>query len=472
MGRYGYLLKNVGLLTLSNFATKLLTFFMVPLYTSVLSTGEYGTYDLFVTTISVLLPILTLNIQSGVLRYALEKGYDRSAVVTIGFRYTLLGSAIAALGLFVVYASGLFAMDGRYALYFELLFVVQALCSFIPSYIRGTDRIADLSVSSVISSAVTIGLNILFLLVFKWGLDGYFLANIIGPLVQAVILTFRAHMLRDLHIGRKYPEETRTLVRYSIPLIANTIAWWVMSASDRYLVIFFCGIAANGIYSVASKIPAILSVLENVFNQAWTLSAVKDFDPEDKDGFFEKTYAFYSCVLTVSCSAIIVLDKVFARFLYANDFYAAWQYVPWLTMGILFFALSNYIGGFFTAVKKPKEFANTSIAGAVTNVVLNVITVPVVGPMGAAVSTAICFAEIWALRLRSSRRYIRLRINLKRDILAYALLVAQSLVLLFVRDAVPMYLALAAIFMAVCLLYTKEIKAACRKVFHRNNQKG
>ena len=63
MGRYKYLLKNIGLLTLSSFTTKLLSFFLVPLYTNVLSTTEYGTYDMFNTTIGVLLPILTLNIQ-------------------------------------------------------------------------------------------------------------------------------------------------------------------------------------------------------------------------------------------------------------------------------------------------------------------------------------------------------------------------------------------------------------------------
>lgn len=68
MGKYKYLAKNIGLLAVSNFTTKILTFFLVPLYTAVLSTTDYGIYDLFFTTIGVLLPIVTLNIQEGVLR--------------------------------------------------------------------------------------------------------------------------------------------------------------------------------------------------------------------------------------------------------------------------------------------------------------------------------------------------------------------------------------------------------------------
>ena len=87
MKKYRYLLKNIGLLTLSNFATKLLSFFLVPLYTNVLSTSDYGTYDLLYTTISVLIPILTLNIQDAVVRFSLEKEYDRDAIVTVATKF-------------------------------------------------------------------------------------------------------------------------------------------------------------------------------------------------------------------------------------------------------------------------------------------------------------------------------------------------------------------------------------------------
>ena len=91
------------------------------------------------------------------------------------------------------------------------------------------------------------------------------------------------------------------------------------------MVTFFCGVAANGVYSVASKIPSILNVFQTIFNQAWSLSAVKDYDPEDKSGFFANTYRAYNCMMTIVCSAIIVSDKILAKFLYANDFYVAWR---------------------------------------------------------------------------------------------------------------------------------------------------
>lgn len=463
MGKYGYLIKNVGLLTLSSFATKLLSFFLVPLYTSVLTTAEYGTYDLFGTTVGVLLPILSLNVQEGVLRFALDKDYDRGALVTVGVRHTLIGLGIVAAGLAALLISGLFPMRADYAVYFLLMYLTQALVGFVTYYVRGVGRIQDLSISSVIASVVTIALNILFLLPLHMGLKGYFLANAIGPLVQVAWLAFVSRMPQDTHLLRKYSEQAREILAYSRPLIANSIAWWVNNVSDRYVVIFFCGMAANGVYSVAGKIPSILNIVQSIFNQAWTLSSVKDFDPEDKDGFFSKTYASYGCLLTIACSAIIVADKPLARFLYANDFYEAWQYVPWLTIAILFGSLSGYLGGFFTAVKDSKEFARSTSIGAAANIALNFALVPFVGPLGAAVATAVSYVLVWSLRFAHSKRYIRFFVNIRRDVAAYLILVAQSVALMLIGDSLLLYCVLMLGLIAIALLHCREIGLVGRK---------
>lgn len=287
MGKYKYLAKNIGLLTLSNFATNLLNFFLVPLYTNVLSTSDYGTYDLISTTIGVLLPILTLNIQEAVMRYAMDRNYDRKAVLTIGVRYVALGSIIVIAGLAVNAFFNFNKLINEYWIFFFLMFFVQSLSGLTTFYIRGVDKVYELSISSAIASFVTISLNIIFLVLLKWGLIGYFLANLIGPFVQVIFLIVRGQLIKDLNLKEKYKAETKEMLSYSRPLIANSIAWWVNNAADRYVVIFFCGLAANGVYSVASKIPSILNVFQVIFNQAWSLSAVKDFDPDDKSGFLQ-----------------------------------------------------------------------------------------------------------------------------------------------------------------------------------------
>lgn len=457
MNRYKYLLKNIGLLTLSNFATKLLSFFLVPLYTNILTTSEYGIYDLFNTTIGVLLPILTLNIQEAVMRFSIDSRYNRKSIVTVATRYFLVSNFIVVLGLTINYVLSFSLITKQYSIFFFLMFFSQSLSGMTTMYVRGIDKISELSISSVIASIITICLNIVFLAIFRWGLSGYFCANIIGPLIQCVYLICKTHTMRDVKLQNKYSSEKKEMVDYSRPLIANSIAWWVNNASDRYIIILFCGLAENGIYSVASKIPSILNIFQSIFNQAWTLSAVKDFDPDDKNRFFTNTYKAYNCMMVIVCSAIIVSDKLLAKFLYAKDFYVAWKYVPWLTIAIVFGALSGYIGGFFAAVKDSKIFATSTVYGAVTNVILNLLLTPLMGALGAAIATAVSYFEVWVFRYWHSKRYIRIRINLFRDAFSYFLLIVQSVLLLVDIQNIFLHIIEIIFFIFIILLYIKDI---------------
>ena len=172
MNRYKYLLKNIGILTLSSFATKLIGFFLVPLYTNILTTTEYGTYDLFNATIGVMLPILTMNIQDSVMRFSLDIKFNRRAIVSIGTKYLIISNLIVAFSLIVNAVFGFSTMVRQYSTFFFLMFLSQSLSGMVIAYVRGVDRIVELSVSSIISSLVTIGLNIGFLAGCKWGLAG------------------------------------------------------------------------------------------------------------------------------------------------------------------------------------------------------------------------------------------------------------------------------------------------------------
>ena len=462
MNRYKYLFKNIGLLTLSSFATKLLSFFLVPLYTNILTTTEYGTYDLFNTTVGVLLPILTLNVQDAVMRFAMDSKSNHKAIISVAMRILMIANAVVAVGLIANAVLEISMLVKEYSIFVFLMFFTQSLSGVITHYIRGIERIKDLSASSVLVSVFTIGCNIIFLVVFRWGLIGYFLANIIGPLVQTLYLIVQSGMIHDTDLSTEFSEEKKAMLEYCKPMIANSVAWWVNNTSDRYVVIFFCGLAENGIYSVAAKIPSILNIFQSIFSQAWTLSAVKEFDPEDKNGFFANTYRAYNCLMVLICSAIIVGDKILAHFLYAKDFFVAWKYVPWLTIAIVFGSLSGYIGGFFSAVKNSKIFAQSTVIGAASNIVLNLIMTPLMGALGAAIATTVCYFVVWGIRYWQSKKFVKLKIDLRRDLITYVLLVLQSVVLLF-ENGIVLYGIEAGLFLVIVVLYAGDLMAIIGK---------
>jgi O-antigen/teichoic acid export membrane protein len=163
--------------------------------------------------------------------------------------------------------------------------------------------------------------------------------------------------------------------------------------------------------------------------------------------------------MVVFCSILIMMDKTLARILYSNDFYIAWRYVPFLLIAIVFGAISGHIGGIFSAVKDSKIYAQSTIIGAVINLTLNIVLVPIIGPLGAAFATSLSYCTVWFFRLRHVKRYINLRLNLKRDYIAYGILFLQSFFLLFYTDNEIILLIIEFVFVIlIVFLYFYEFK--------------
>ena len=431
-----YLAKNIIFLTVGQFGTKFLTFFLVPLYTRVLTSYEYGTFDLYSATVSLLVPVLTLNIADSTTIFLLDKKNkaQSSGIVLISLGYYFISLLIFSCLLFVNWIFKFFPVFNEYIIYLFLMFAVNGLSNLFLCYARGFDRIKNVSVSGVLCSAVMIALNLIFLLPMKMGLKGYYLSTIGGQIIQSLYLGFSLKIFREISFKRPEKSLHKEMISYSSPMMLNTVSWWINNVSDRYIVTAMCGVIENGIYSVAYKIPSILSMFQSIFSQAWTLSAVQDFDSEDKNGFFSKMYALYNVAMCIVCSVLIVFTKVIAKILYANDFYSAWKYVPFLLISVVFGSLSGYLGGIFAAVKDSKSFASSTVCGAVLNIILNFLLIHFLGALGAAVATAVSYVVVWAIRLYRAMGIIKLRTNLLKDIFSYLAITTQAILLLVLKS--------------------------------------
>lgn len=457
MNSYKYLLKNVGLLALSQFGTKILIFLLVPLYTSVLSTDEYGSYDLFTITINLLVPISTLNLSDAVLLFALDKKNSRADVLSIGLKYACVGFVIAVVFLFVNAKIGLFAPIKEYWYYFPVMFLLTVANNIFSGFARGIDKVKETAVGGVIGSATMIFFNLIFLLVLNWRLHGYFAANILALLTQTLYLFISCKLWNYIILPADGKLEKK-MRNYSVPLIANSVGWWINGSSDRYIVTWMCGLAENGIYSVGYKIPSILNMIQIIFSQAWTMSAVKEFDSKNCNSFFSNIYSIYNCGLIILCSGITITSKLLAHILYAREFFVAWKYVPFLTMAIVFGSLSGLLGGIFAAAKDSRIYGKSTIIGASINLILNVILVYYIGAMGAAVATLVAYFTIWIIRLKHVQNYAEFRINIKRDGISYLILLLQGLIMLIGDGSGKMYLSEMILFGVICLLYDRDLK--------------
>ena len=175
------------------------------------------------------------------------------------------------------------------------------------------------------------------------------------------------------------------MLTYCVPLIPTAVFWWIMGVSDRYLVKWFVGSDANGIYAVAYKIPTILTILATVFMDAWQLSAIAESgDRRAQARFYARVWdAFFSAVC-LCAGGIIAFSSLLIRLLAAESYYDAWRYIPILTLSMIAAAFSNFMGSVYVVTKKSTASLWTSLAGAAANIALDLLPIPRIGVQGAA----------------------------------------------------------------------------------------
>lgn len=448
--KYTYLIKNTGILTISSFSSRILVFLLVPLYTSILSTAEYGTYDLSITTIQLLLPIFTVNIYDAVMRFFMDGNYSRKEVSAVGLKYVAISISLFFVVTIVNYKFGILKSFRAYSSLVFLYYVSNLANQYLTQMAKGKEQVKDIAIAGVINTVITLLLNLLLLLVYKLGLKGFFISYIMGQTSSALILFIRTKYWEyfSLNVNKYYEKE---MLAYSIPLILGTIGWWCNNASDRYVVTFLCGIAANGIYSVAYKIPSILTTIQQIFLQAWQISAVKEYEDQESNTFYGKTFDSINICMCMICMLLIFLTKPIASLLYAKDFYAAWQYVPFLLVSGVFNAASGIVGPVLNANKNSKSLGLSSLVGAFVNIILNFALILVIGVQGAAVATAISSYVIYLFRKIAARDKIII-LNYWTVYVSWALIISQAIVSIYIENPVIEFILISGF---VCINLTK-----------------
>ena len=425
--KYSYLSKNMLLFTISSFGQKILSFLLVHLYTSYLNTTEYGVIDLVATTINILIPIFSLNMPEGIMRFTIENNKNKKYLsngIIISFR----GTVVLLSFLFLTSMVPLLCNYRRYFMWMFIGFIMNVIYSICQNYLRATDGISIMVVASLLNTAVMLISDIMFIVVIGMKFEGYYIALFLGLLVSIIYMQFRVHIFNGIELRKSYDKELcKSLLAYCVPTVFTGLAWWINSSLDKYFVTGICGISDNGIYSVAYKIPTILGVFQTIFTQAWSISAIVEFDKNDRDGFFGKTYEMYNSCMILVTSIIMLFNVFLSKFLYSKNFFEAWHYVPSLLFATLFSALAGYMGGVFSAVKDTKTCAYSTFISAGVNIILNIILIKNMGIIGAAYATLVAYVVSWIIRVLASRKYIKMRVNWSKSFLAYALLFIQMI---------------------------------------------
>ena len=422
--RYQKLFSDTGILAIGTFASKLLVFLLMPIYTAVLAPEAFSTAELITGTSNLLIPVVCLGITNGIFRFAAEKESDREAVFSSSLVLLFCGLAgFLALSPLL----GLVAYLNSYVWLIVAYVFFANLQSVMAQYIRAIDRTKLFALQGIINTALTIAFNLLFLLVFKMGVVGYVLSVVAGNFVTTLFLIFTGKLYKVFSLKKVKKELLGELFRFSLPLVPTTVCWMITNLSDRYMVTYFCGEVANGIYSAAYKIPTIVTLLSGIFMQAWQFSAIAaEEDPTESKRFFNKIFSGFLAIASISSGGLILLSGILTKLLLNSRYHGAWYYMPTLLCAAAFEALVSFLATVYLVKKKPSHSLVTALSGAVLNVVLNLILIPKFGPLGAAFATMLAYGFVLILRMIDAPRMMGFSASPVRLIASTALLFGEA----------------------------------------------
>ena len=411
---------NTVIFTVGKFVSKLLVFFMMPLYTACLSEAQYSTADLITQLANLLIPLACLGISEGIFRNAAAKEGDKQAFFSSGV--AILG--FSTLGFLVL--SPLLLLLEYFAPYLWLI-VLFVLCSNFHSvcaqYVCAIGKTKTFAAQGILNTALNIGFNLLFLLGFGMKIEGYVLSVVCADFVTTLVLIFTCRLWRAFSIKKISRSIMGELLRFSLPLIPTTVFWWITGVSDRYLVARMRSDAENGLYAAAYKIPTLLTYMVSVFNEAWRLSAVKESDDEGEcAAFFTKVFRYYVAIVFVGGAFLIAFSKVASVVLFADSYYEAWLYVPILVVATVFTSFDSFLATAYFTKKKTMVSFYTSMVGAVLNIVLNLFWIPSWGAIGASIATLVSYFAVFVLRAATMHRYIRFNLQIPKIVVNTVLL--------------------------------------------------
>ncbi len=421
--KYKLLIKDTFVFALGSLGSKLILFFLVPLYTNFLTTSEYGKAELVNTFSSLVIPFSALTINEAVIRFGLMKDIKKENVLLSSY-VVLLFSILSSL--LICYALRFYPPLTDWWGYLFIYVVFSNFSEVEKCYLKVKNQNKKFAIISIVQTAVLALSNILLLTVLRTGIRGYLTSSIIAIGSSSIITFFAAGIPSDLKKSKFDTALLKKMLVYSSPLIFSSISWWVIHSCDKIMIERMVDDSSLGLYTAASKIPSLINVIIAIFNQAWGLSSIREVESGGDTKYYADVFEKFSLVLFIAAIGFTTIIKYFMSIYVGKEFIEAWRYVPLLLSAAVFYSISAFIGSMYSALQKSINNMWTMILCAICNLILNFLFIPYCGVWGAIIGTVGSYFVIAVIRVIDIKRLIVFKISDFRFIINISILLVHS----------------------------------------------
>lgn len=404
MNKVNRFLKTSGVYFIGNVFTKLITFFLLPMYTRLISAADFGYYDLTISIVNLLIPLVFFQIWDSIYRFIFDFNDidNKNSVINNGLCIMVLSTIVYTVGYIIVSI----LLDFNYKVLIYLTGLVYAFQYYYTVIARGFMKNTLFVLSGLFNSIITIIINMVLITIFNFSIGALYVSSIIGTIVQIIILELKLKQIEKFKLKDISKEYCKSMIKFCIPLSISTISYWLLSGFTRVVISYYIGVEANGLFAVANKFSSIVILVFNVFQFAWNELAYSVVQDENK----EKVYNYGNDIivkflLLISAISLPVIYMVFPYFI-DEEYKNALFILPISFIGTTISAYSTFLSAIFLSFKKSKSLFVSTIISAIINIIGLVILTPTFGLMGAVLSLNISFVINAIIRM-----YILLRMN-------------------------------------------------------------
>lgn len=447
------LLKSTLIYGIGNFGSRILSFLLVPLYSFYLTKAELGYYDLIITTVTLISPFITLQISDAAYRWLLDDQDNlehQTRTITSSLCLVLMNIVIF-LVLFLIFR--LF-IDVQYSFHFFLLTCSSVFFIYFQQLLRGLGNNKLYSISGICNTVAIVLFTVIFLVFLKKNVTGLFLAIITANLITTFLILSIGKIYHRINFNFINKAQIKHMLSYSWPLIPNAISWWMINEINRFIILFFLGVNANGIFALSSRFPSIILAINSIFMLSWQDHALSPSASEQSD-FYSKVFRHY---MILEFSIVILLTSVsmyLVHYVISQEFYESWRYMPFLYLGVAFSSFAAFMGAGYLKNKKSKGIFFTSISGSLVNILISVLFIRQIGLFAPAIGTAAGFFVMWLIRLKQMNKVLKVKLDLR----LFLFLFISALVCIWLVFIQNLYLNIALIIFSVilCLYFNKAL---------------
>ena len=362
------LLKGTFIYMIGNVAVALLQLIMLRFITGNVNTDGYGYYDTIVKIDNLITPVLTLQISDAVFRNVIrgdEK--EKRLSVTNGTTIIVSGIIITALGLF---AANLLFYDLPHCCLVILYIISTNVFSFYQKLARAVGANLSYVKSNLLKAFLYLFLQIILISCFRMKEESLFIATTLSTVICLIYLEKNIKAIRFISPKEIDLTYMKSMLKYSIPLVPNTMLWWFSSSVNSLWIPAKIGFNANGIFSVASKFSSVIAIAASVFNLAWQESAIKEYGSERGKAFFHEVYIMFYRIICCAVMLCIPLMRIILPNMIDPSYYEAINYAPLLVIGAGLSSTYGFFGQMYSATGKTKGAAVTTVWGVITNLTI------------------------------------------------------------------------------------------------------